>query len=48
MQAALSAGCQRYLVMTGKGRKTREVITDALQPVVLCETLWEAAQNIIQ
>ena len=47
MQAAFSVNCQRYLVMTGKGEKTKAKIPDEMQPVILCETILEAAQMII-
>ncbi|MBI3631172.1 MAG: HAD hydrolase-like protein, partial [Candidatus Sungbacteria bacterium] len=46
LQAAHAANCQRYLVMTGKGRETSQTLPDALKPVTLCDDLLAAARKI--
>jgi len=47
MQAAFAAGCQKYMVMTGKGEKDLKLLTDELQPVVICSDILDAAIKII-
>lgn len=47
IQAAHSAGCQRYLVMTGKGRNTITQITENLYPVTFCDDILHAAETIV-
>lgn len=47
MQAAASAGCKRYLVMTGKGPITQGRLTQNLYPVTLCEDILDAATLIV-
>jgi len=47
MEAAYAAGCQRYLVMTGKGRESMKRIPDYLQPVAVHADILEAAREII-
>lgn len=47
MEAGLAAGCPRYLVMTGKGRRTLAALPDHLRPVTSCEDLLDAARRII-
>jgi len=47
MQAAFAAGCKRYLVLTGKGKKTALHLPKTLQPVHIYENLLEAARMII-
>jgi D-glycero-D-manno-heptose 1,7-bisphosphate phosphatase len=46
MEAALGAGCPRYLVMTGKGRTEMQNIPARLQPVIVCTDILEAARKI--
>lgn len=48
MQAAHAAGCPRYLVMTGKGKRTLASLPDSLKPVVACDDLLDAARKIVQ
>lgn len=48
LRAAHEAGCKRYLVMTGKGRKTMEKLPDELRPVAIFKDLLEAAQAIVR
>lgn len=47
LQAAHAAGCPRYLVMTGKGTKTKTQLTENLSPVYCSETILEAVRHII-
>lgn len=47
MQAARAAGCQRYLVMTGKGKITEQELKEDLFPVTQCEDILDAAHKII-
>jgi D-glycero-D-manno-heptose 1,7-bisphosphate phosphatase len=47
MEAAQRAGCPRYLVMTGKGRKSASALPETLRPVHLCEDLLAAARRIV-
>jgi D-glycero-D-manno-heptose 1,7-bisphosphate phosphatase len=47
MQAALAAGCPRYLVMTGKGKKTWGTLPQEVKPVTACTDLLDAARKII-
>lgn len=46
MQAACKAGCQRYLVMTGKGKTTAENMPLSLYPVEICTDILDAARKI--
>ncbi len=48
MQAAESAGCQRYMVLTGKGSEEKNKIPDALRPVIVCTDILDAAKKIIE
>lgn len=49
MEAALSAGCPRYLVRTGKGASViAKGIPEHLQPVVICENILDAARRIVE
>jgi D-glycero-D-manno-heptose 1,7-bisphosphate phosphatase len=48
MEAAAAAGCPRYLVMTGKGRKTSSLLPESVKPVTPCENLADAARHIVQ
>jgi len=49
MEAALAAGCPRILVKTGKGAHTLEKgLSTTLQPVAICEDLYEAAEYFLQ
>ncbi|MEI6730372.1 MAG: HAD-IIIA family hydrolase [Pseudomonadota bacterium] len=48
MQAAFAAGCQKYIVMTGKGEKDLKLLTDELQPVVICSDILDAVIKIIE
>lgn len=47
MQAALAAGCPRYLVMTGKGKATSATLPEELHPVTLCDDILDAARRIV-
>ncbi len=47
MEAAHTAGCPRYLVMTGKGQETSRTLSAHLQPVTLCKDVLDAAQRIV-
>lgn len=47
MEAALAAHCPRYLVMTGKGKKTWSALPDTLKPVTPCNDLLDAARKIV-
>lgn len=47
LEAAYAAGCQRYLVMTGKGRGVAEQIPKYLKPVMLCTDILDAARKIV-
>jgi D-glycero-D-manno-heptose 1,7-bisphosphate phosphatase len=48
LEAAAAAGCQRHLVMTGKGRATlRAGIPPNLNPVTLHEDLWHAVDRLL-
>ena len=47
MQAAHAAGCPRYLVMTGKGRKALAALPPELKPVTPCDDLLDAARRIV-
>lgn len=49
LQAAHDAGCERWLVRTGKGaRVLAEGLPDALSPVMVADDLRAAARAIIQ
>lgn len=47
MHAAESAGCARYLVMTGKGKLTQTQLTEKLYPVTVSDDILDAARKII-
>jgi D-glycero-D-manno-heptose 1,7-bisphosphate phosphatase len=48
LQAGHAAGCPRILVRTGKGAKLeRDGIPEYLQPVLVCDDLYDAADHII-
>jgi D-glycero-D-manno-heptose 1,7-bisphosphate phosphatase len=47
MEAALAAGCPRYLVHTGKGRQAAHSLPASLQPVTVCTDVLDAAQRIV-
>lgn len=47
MQAAFTAGCARYMVMTGKGATESSKTPLSLQPIIFCEDILDAAKRII-
>lgn len=48
LQAAGAAGCQRHLVLTGKGRDTaRAGLPPELDPVTIHEDLWHAVDHLL-
>lgn len=48
LQAAAAAGCQRHLVLTGKGHRTVEGgIPEDLNPVIVHEDLWHAVDHLL-
>ena len=47
MEAAYKANCQRYLVMTGKGKISAQNLPLNLMPVTFCENILDAAKKII-
>ena len=48
LQAAAAAGCQRILVLSGKGRKTLEVgLPDEVQPVAVYDDLAAASDGLL-
>jgi len=47
MQAALAAGCPRYLVMTGKGHDTLRELPPECKPVTPCMDILDAARRIV-
>ena len=47
MEAAYTAGCLRYLVMTGHGQKASQNIPQHLLPVTICTDILDAAQKIV-
>ena len=49
IEAASLAGCHRYLVLTGNGRKTiNEGIPASLQPLKVCKDLLTSAKDIVR
>ena len=49
LKAAFHAGCPRYLVRTGLGRKTLEQgIPEYVNPVIVADDLWQAAERILE
>lgn len=46
MEAALAAGCNRFLVMTGKGSESMRKIPEHLHPVTNCTDILDAARKI--
>ncbi len=48
MEAALAAGCGRYLVMTGKGEASARALSAHLEPVVRAKDLLDAARKIAE
>jgi D-glycero-D-manno-heptose 1,7-bisphosphate phosphatase len=49
LKAAFHAGCPRFLVRTGLGRKALEQgIPDYVRPVRVTDDLWEAAESILK
>ena len=49
LEAAASAQCRRYLILTGKGEKTlEEGLPDYVQPVTICKNLLEAVNNLLE
>lgn len=49
LQAAAAAGCQRYLVKTGKGAHSIEDgWNDEIDPVTICDDLGDAVTRILQ
>ena len=47
LQAAFSAGCTPYLVLTGKGEQTHARLQELTAPVTVCADLLDAAMRII-
>ncbi|MEI7669683.1 MAG: HAD-IIIA family hydrolase, partial [Pseudomonadota bacterium] len=47
MEAAFSAGCERHLVLTGKGKKTAETLPELMKPVHVHDNLLEVAKFLI-
>jgi D-glycero-D-manno-heptose 1,7-bisphosphate phosphatase len=48
MQAAYTADCPRYLVMTGKGHASAENMPLSLYPVQICSDILDAAKKIVE
>lgn len=46
LQAAMSAGCRRVLVRTGKGENTLKEDLRPLQPIEVFDNLWQAADTL--
>lgn len=47
MQAGVKAGCPRYLVMTGHGKKTVAMLSQDIHPVTICADILDATHKII-
>lgn len=48
LQAAHAVQCPFFLVKTGKGKKTlEEGLPDELQPVTICNDLWDVVESIL-
>jgi D-glycero-D-manno-heptose 1,7-bisphosphate phosphatase len=47
MEAALAAGCPRYLVMTSTSHDASKPLAQHLQPVTVCTDILDAAQRIV-